>query len=203
MDSRQFYEFSSKLMHSAVQVYPFEMRKSRNYEDSDKLIYGNYEGINFPIIFKYEDGKNWCDLLDTGLGSLYLVSDRMKAIFEENQFTGWRSFPTRVYDKKDNEISGYHGLSFLGRASKPTYDERTIIEEQYAPNASIARYYIGLTFDEWDGSDFFVLKDTLMTSITKRVADELKKHKFTNLELTSFIEIKDNVRNVPQHFKTQ
>ena len=66
--------------------------------DTSNLIYGNYSGFCFPIIFKQESGKKYADILHTGHANLYLISDRMKMALEVNHLTGWKSYckPTQT-----------------------------------------------------------------------------------------------------------
>jgi hypothetical protein len=47
---------------------------------------------------------------------------------EENQFTGWKIYPIKLFDKKENEVEGYHGLSVTGICGPQSYNE--IIEKK-------------------------------------------------------------------------
>ncbi len=113
---KDFFDFSSKLLSSTFQAGPIELKKDENgIDDEYNLIKGIYNGINFPVIFKQDSGKKLTDVLDTGWSPLYLISDRMKSILEDCQITGWKMFPIKLYNKKKNEILGYHGFSITGR----------------------------------------------------------------------------------------
>jgi hypothetical protein len=100
-----FFKLRSKLLNSTIQVHsvgldiiPDPCRK--NFSDHNRLIIGNYEGIDFPVNFKYESGKIFRDILDTGWHILYLISDKLKHVLEISKITGWKTFPIKIYDKK-------------------------------------------------------------------------------------------------------
>ncbi|MBX3102798.1 MAG: hypothetical protein KF690_09840 [Bacteroidetes bacterium] len=201
MNIKEFYSFGSKLSSSTLQVHPVGLKEfhpidpnKRYLYDEDRLIQGDYTDISFPVIFKQEYGKKLQDILDTGWGSLYLISDKMKVILEDNNLTGWKTFAVKVIDKKGQEIQGYHGLSITGRCGKIDYGKSEIIERRLVPNGPLVKYYKGLHIglDNWDGTDFFSPEKTLWTIVTKRVAEVLKKNKLTNIMLENLAEIEIN-----------
>lgn len=81
---------------STFHAGPLDIRSIRRAE----LIKGNYEDMAFPIAFKQGTGNNLLDILDTGFPGLYLISERLKAILEDNHLTGWKTYPIKLYDKK-------------------------------------------------------------------------------------------------------
>lgn len=131
MEINDFYDFSNKPTSSTVQAHPIGLKDDNNGKSSHfKLIKGDYKGIDFPVVFKQEYGKIFNDILGTGHAGFYLISNRMKTILEENNLTGWKVFPIKLYDKKNNEIIGYHGFSAAGRCSPTIYDKCKIIEKK-------------------------------------------------------------------------
>jgi hypothetical protein len=188
MESNNLYYFNSKQVLSNFRAGPIDLKI-----DDINLIEGNYTKISFPIIFKQSDGKKMCDILDTGFLSLFLISDRMKAILEENKLTGWKVYPIKLYDKKNNEIFGYSGFSITGRCSPPSYAESEIIEKQYVPTGPICKLYKGMTINNWDGSDFVLPQGRLRIIINKKAADILKKNKITNVDLENLAEYETTV----------
>ena len=193
MNKDVFFDFGSKLILATFQSSPIGLKKDKNGIDGDlKLIDGNYSEINFPIIFKQKSGKKLRDLLDTGFPSLYLISDKMKTILEENHLTGWKSYPIQLYDKKGNELFGYHGFSITGRCDPIDYEKSSIIEKQFVTNGPICKYYKGIFIDGWDGSDFFMPKHTSQMIVTKKTADILKKYKLTNISLKNLADYEES-----------
>lgn len=189
MEIKIFFSFGSKLISSTVQASAIDLKVNENRAiDSSKLITGLYDGIDFPIVFKQEHGKNFTDILDTGWHRLYLISDRMKSILKDNHLTGWQTFPIKLYDKHGNEIPAYNGFSIIGRSGPTNYDKSEIIEKREVPTGPLCEYYKGVFFDNWDGSDFFIPDNTHHIFITKKAACILKNNKITNMKLKNLSE---------------
>jgi hypothetical protein len=195
-----FFYFGSKLVQSTFHAGSVGLAIDRaGVEIEWNLIKGKYEGVDFPVTFKQSCGKKMVDILDTGWPSLFLISDRMKAILEENELTGWKTFPIQVYDKKGAEIPSYYGFSITGHCAPIDYRKSEIIEKQWiTPTGPMCKFYKGIFIDKWDGTDFFSPEDTYDLFITRRAADILKKNKITNMQLENLTEYETRVSNVPQ-----
>lgn len=191
MEMKNFFDFMSQPASSAVQAHTTD----RNI-DCLKLIKGNYQGFTFPVSFKQEYGNKLYDIIDTGFPGFFLISERMRKILKENKLTGWKIFPIKLYDKKGNEITSYHGFSATGHSGPTSYKESTVIEKRKVPNGPICKYYKGVFIDDWDGTDFFTPDGTYQTFITKNAADVLKKNKITNMYLENLAETEINIRDV-------
>lgn len=194
MGIEKFYTFSSKLSSSTIQAHVISLsdkEDSSGLFDQHRLIQGEYDGISFPVIFKQEYGKKLEDVLDTGWPSLFLISDKMKAILEESALTGWQTFEVRLLDKKGQELQGYHGLSITGRCGKIDFSKSEIIEKRLASNAPLVKYYKGLHIglDKWGNNDFFLPEKYFGIIITGRAAEVLKTSKLTNIRLENLGEI--------------
>lgn len=199
MNAKDFFDFRSQLLSSTVQAYAVGLEKGENGIDNHwNLIKGIYQGIKFPVIFKQECGEKLKDILDTGWPSLYLISDRLKTILEEDDITGWKAFPIELYDKKNNEISGYHGFSIIGQCSHTNYDNCEVIERRLVPHGPVCKFYKGVSIENWDGSDFFTPEETYETFITKKAADVLRRKKITNLRLINLADSETDVDHVPK-----
>lgn len=194
-----FFYFRSRLVSTTVQAHAVGLKNNdKGVNEHWNLIDGNYKGISFPVTFKQEHGKKLTDILDTGWPSLYLISERMKIILEENNLTGWKIFSIKLYDKRNNEIPDYHGFSIVGKCSPMVYDNCEIIEKRRISNGPICKFYKGVHIEEWDGSDFFIPEGTCHTIISKKGADVLKKNKISNLELKNLADYETSVTNVPK-----
>ncbi len=196
MEIKDFFEFGAKFNSSILQAGPVGLKKDKNGINGHiNLIKGNYGEIDFPVIFKQDYGKKLADILGAGHASLYLVSDRMKTILEDHQITGWKTFPIKLYDKKKNEILGYHGFSVTGRCG-PIHDELAeIVDRQSVPNGPIYQVYKGVYvgLDKWDGADFFIPDETTFFIVTKKLKTLLEDNKITNLEFNNLMEIEIDV----------
>jgi hypothetical protein len=201
MDIKDFFDFSSKYVSSTFQAAAIGLRIDKDVDEHWNLIKGEYTGINFPVIFKQEEGKKLTDILDTGWAGFFLISNRLKILLEGNGLTGWKTYPIRLYDKKENEISDYHGFSVIGRCGPINYENAEIIEKRRVPTGPICKFYKGLYIglDQWDGTDFFVPDRTYGTIITKRAATVLNKNKITNVRLENLADIETSVGNDRRH----
>ncbi len=154
-----------------------------------ELLYGKYENFDFPVIFQQEKaygGKKMTDFLNTGWGGkLTPISDKVLNLLIENNITGWKTYPIRVFDKKGVEIHGYHGLSITGRCKDL---DLTLLKErvdyQYRESGPVYHYYKGYPLDlsTWDGSDMFLLSGTYWRFINKKVYSIFKKNKVSNIK---------------------
>lgn len=160
------------------------------------MIKGDYTGIEFPVIFKQKYGSKLHDILDTGYVGLFLISDKLKTILEVNHLTGWKTFLVTIYDRNENEVTGYHGFSVTGRCGSTSFEKSEIVEKQLVPTGPVCKYYKGIFIDKWDGSDFFSPEKKYQTFITGKAADLLKKNKITNMQLENSAEYEIDVRHV-------
>ena len=192
MEIKDFFTFGSKLVSSTFQASPVGLGHSPDgMPEARNLIKGKYEGINFPVVFKQEYGKKLTDILDTGWHCLFLISDKIKTILEENQITGWKTFSIKLYDKKKNEIFGYHGFSVVGHCGSIDYTKAEIVDRQAIPTGPICKAYKGLYIglDKWNGSDFFIPDASLCFVINKRTASLLEKNKITKMRLKNLSDV--------------
>ncbi len=153
------------------------------------------------MIFRQDQGNKLTDILDTGWPGLFLISDHLKTILEDNQLTGWLTYSINLYDKKKREINNYHGFSVIGICGQISYKDSKIIEKRRIAEGPTSRYYKGLSIglNEWNGCDFFTPNDSYRTIITEKTANILKKEKITNLFLENISEIEIPVRIITGH----
>jgi hypothetical protein len=194
MEMKRFFRLGSKLLSSTFQAGPVNLKEDEDgISDHLNLIEGKYNGINFPVIFKQDYGKNLTDILDTGHAGLFLISNRMKKILEDDQLTGWKTFSIKLYDKKENEILGYHGFSVTGHSSPINYEKSEIIEKRRVPTGPLCKFYRGVFVDNLDGMDFFIPDTTKFIFITEKAADILTKNKITNMRLENLVDMEMSV----------
>lgn len=201
----EFYRFGSKLLGVTLQVGAINLpgRIDENgMRDFQRLITGDYSGITFPVIFRQEMGKRIDDLIDTGYPGLYLISDKVVEVLKENKLTGWQLYGCEIFDKKGNEIEGYHGLSVLGRSGEIRYDLAIPFDMQH-PNGPVTRYYKGqpIVPSTWDGSDFFLPKGYKGPCVSAKAMQILKEAKITNLRLIALSEIETPHFGLPKYWR--
>lgn len=192
MEMRDLYYFDSRYLSSSFRVTAIGLgHDDQGSSHHSNLILSKYEGINFPVIFKQISGKKFTDILNTGWSSLFLISNKLKGLLEENHLTGWKTYPIILKDKKENPIEGYHGLSVTGVSGRKSYTNSPVIEKRWAPEGPLVKIYKGVNIDldKWDESDFFVPEGTTAIVITKKVAELLERNKITNLKLNNLAEV--------------
>lgn len=116
-----FYRLQSRGYETTFAATPviFENAIKEGINDYNRhchkhLLVGEYDRYQFPIIFQQYDGKRLRDFLDTGYPPVYLVSDRVVNILENNGISGWKTYPITLYDKNGNLVGGFSGFSILG-----------------------------------------------------------------------------------------
>ncbi|MBE6190134.1 MAG: hypothetical protein E7145_04240 [Rikenellaceae bacterium] len=188
-----FYHFASRNYLTTFSVSPeiaIKAREDKDYDKSreirNKLTLGDFEGLEFPVIFREDrdSGKRFRDVLDNRGGEM-LISDRLKQLLFDNNITGWKSYPIRMYDKRGNEVYGYSGFSVTGRCGG-TLEYRT----DKVCYANGYRFFEGLSFDiaQWDGSDIFMVNGNRSIIITKLVYKLFKAHKIDAIDMCALPE---------------
>jgi len=197
MKTKEIFNFGSQPLSSTIQAHPIGLKKDASGKDAQwNLLEGNYECIELPVVFEQEYGRKFYDVLNTGWASLYLISEKFKTILEGSKLTGWKVYPIKLFDKKGNEIAGYHGFSVTGRCKSTSFAKSEIIEKQWVESGPICKYYRGILIDGWDGSDFFSPHEEAGIFVTKNAADALKTNKLTNVYLKNLADIEIDIRDV-------
>ena len=100
-----------------------------------------------------------------------MISDRFHQALVEAEITGWSDYKVEIEGSEDRQ---YHGFIVDGKAGP-------ILNLDALNNFEADRTKFDLK--SWDGSDIFNLKGTLIVACTERVANIIRKFKFTNVEL--------------------
>ena len=191
MKINSFYKFESELRRQAIRVYMARDEFTLYMRSIENLLYGEYKKFQFPITFIYDHGNKWYDMIETGSVLLKIISENMKEIFEKENFTGWKTFPIKIFNKKGEEIQGYYGFSVVGKSGPVDYSKCQLLERPHRILAGKTErickgFYVDI--DKWDGSDFFLPEGNSGIIVSKRVAEAIKRNKFTNVELTNLLD---------------
>jgi len=201
MDIHDFFDFDSKYSSTTVRAHPVGLdvtTQASELFDHHRLILGNDKWIHFPIIFEQDHGTKLHDILNTGYVSLFLISEKMRDILEENNLTGWKTFPITLLDKQKKEILGYYGFSITGRCGPIDYSKSQIMQKRFIENGPLWNFYKGLhiDLDKWDGCDFFLPEGNFGIKITAKTADILKKNKISNVFLENLVDVETDESTV-------
>ena len=186
---KNFFSFDSCGYGTTFAVTAEEFERYLSFSDSQaaglfysKLICGDYNEIQFPIVYHEQkggdSGKKMRDILDTRYPPLYLISDRFKTILEESRITGWKTYPISLFDKKGNLVEGYNGFSITGRAGKMQKFDNPPLEYGYSEKSDGCYF----DFETWDGSDIFNTEDSWFIIATERFIKVLVENKITASE---------------------
>lgn len=150
------------------------------YADYETKTYPEY--IAFPVVFRVFEGTKLSDVISMRfIGMSVLVSDRFVELLQQNNITGWSTYPIRLIGKKGDEISGYQGFTVTGRAGG--------IIKLVSEKESCFEYnskYQQWESSSWDGSDFAHIKGRLKTISTEKVQNVLKEAKIKGIFFSPF-----------------
>ena len=157
----------------------------------DGVFENGMRGFHGAVLMKITKGGRPCDFLGNS-ATLHTASERVIALLEEHQLTGYETYDVEVSGGKV-ELPKYYGLVAVGRGVYILPKESGVKYGSREPDGT--RSVMGikrLVFDEsqWDGSDFFHPKELPgMILVTERVKDLFKKEKVRNCELTPIEEV--------------
>jgi hypothetical protein len=165
-----FYHFSSKGYLNTMSVAPViaELAYLRNDRSPDgginireQLLLGEYPaGLEFPVEYIVKDNGKMTDVLEMRWPGMFLISDHVKQVFEENGLTGWKAFDVVVWKRGgEQQITGYNGFTVTGRLPE------------------------GWDSDDAEFPDFFNLRSTTFVICTPKVRAVLKENKIKCFEV--------------------
>lgn len=96
------------------------------------------------------------DVVATTSAHPIIVHSRVVELLRANGFTGWFSYPVRLFARGGAEFTGYAGLAVTGRSGAVDRARSRTIMKRFPRGEFPVRK--GLFFDpeSWDGSDLFI-----------------------------------------------
>lgn len=173
--------------------HPVALRvSSRELLRNDFALARGEERPSEPIEFVPAEGRIPGDLIGTTYATITLVSERFLDVLREHGFTGWTTFPARVFLGDGRELDGYHGLAVRGRcgAIDDSLSEKVTLPPPVA--AGRARPGLrGLCFppESWDGNDVFTAEGYAGAFVLERVKEALERADLTNVAFRRLSEI--------------
>jgi hypothetical protein len=166
--------------------------RSRDLLENDFALARGEERPLEPIEFIRDQGGAPCDVVGTTYATLTLVSKRFLDALREHGFTGWTTFPVRIFLEKGSELEGYHGLAVTGRCGPidDTLSEEIIVPPS-VPGGRAGPGLRGLCFEpsSWDGSDVFTAAGYAGIFVVKAVKRVLEEVGITNVDFERLPEI--------------
>lgn len=121
-----YYSFDSKGSISTIAVEPALFMKAIELDDwtenggryiLDHLLRAeHHDYMVFPIEFLVTEGRILRDIIEIRCVSGFLISNRIKTIFEQYGLTGWKTYDVLIKDKKGDLIPGYYGFQVTGKS---------------------------------------------------------------------------------------
>ena len=186
VDYSKFYEFRDPLQsrpYRLVDRLPIEtLHGARGH----LLAHGKFD-LGEPLQFDADSGGRATDVLWSQMVLLFCVSGRLVRLLEENEITGWSTFPVQVYDRKGALLPDYHGCAVTGGICDQDFD-RSVPFDKEMPGGYYT-HYRGLYFYEsqWNGSDMFWIGAGIPVCSDK-VYRLFKKYKIGNIRFTPLTE---------------
>ena len=181
---------SSKVFPGFDHLYkmcdPFDRAAYRGRATTDDplaLTHGDLQVLQPVFVTHATGGWKTKDLIWTTYVAVVIVSERVVDLLTSNGFTGWKIYPVKVLDKFGNDLTGYVGLSVVGRCG-PFLDERSGRTMKQFP-ARMREVRVGRFFDEstWDGSDFCMSTNNYgFIFVHERVKECFERSHVTNVE---------------------
>lgn len=193
LNFKKFYDFSLKAIRGEFEAQP------ENYLELSLGQVIGYKRGNFsngkPTIFVQTSGseKKKPHLIIPSTMGLLLFHHQIIKIFQENNFTGWDSYPIIIRRNNGEVIEDYHVFILKGKCGLYDVSKSKVIDYTADNGGFILREkrYQGMYFDPetWDGSDIFIMENTGITILTEPVMLELKKLKanFNFTRLSEFL----------------
>jgi len=182
VDYNRYYEFRDPLQdrpYLLVDRLPLEALPGI----SGHLLARGKLDMEAPIQFDADSGSRATDVLWSQMVLFFCVSGRLVRLLEENEITGWSTYPVEVYDRKGALLPDYHGFAVTGGTCGQDFD-RSVPFDKEMPGGHFT-YYRGLYFHEsqFDGSDVFWI-GVGTPVVSERVYRLFKKHRIGNVRFT-------------------
>jgi len=188
IDYSKLFELNDPLANRPLRF--LTKQKWLTWEKGYQLFSGEWQPPE-PVILEAYMGGQATDIMWSGGGPIFCVSQKVVDLLKEEKFTGWATYPVEVHDRKGEFLPGYHGFTITGRAGEHQLERSQVIYKPLFPGGDPRKVYQGFFFDErrWDGSDIFKLSESSHIIVKKEVRDALKRAKISNVRLTPLLEV--------------
>ena len=169
------------LLGTRHQPRALHVRPLTDVGDPFTLLRGESRPTGVPR-FARVAGSEHTDLVGTTLPPLILVSNRLSAILERENLTGWKAVPAVVEIEDALDDHAYSLLVVTGKSGRidDSLSQRAILPPPAGGKASDG--WRGLFFPpaSWDRSDFFVPESTGYICISDRARTAISQARATN-----------------------
>ncbi len=199
----RIYSLYSEESKKFAQI-PLEEKSTRfiSTESIWQITKGNFDKISLPLIFEVKRQGVYADMIETQWPAMYLVSEKFRSFWNENQFVGAFFYDVIIKNAKGAVPEGYMGLSIVGRCGPIDYKKCDVFEVENE-NGITYKVYQDLPIDEadWDRSDIFMPIDTFQIFVSEKVALAVKKAQLTGIKTIPKDQIQTYEYGVPEKFR--
>lgn len=194
LDFSRFYELFDPLASRPLRLSPEGLTNWLTKDQAIEVFHGRLE-LDIPLKLGAYMGGQATDFLWSGLIPLICISNRVVELLQMNCISGWGTYPVEVYGRKGEPLLGYHGFAVIGSECRRDRSRSQVITKQAVPSGKPYEVYKGLYFyeEDWDMSDFFIVRRYGGTIVTEKVYKILKQAKVTNVQLIPLPEVERDV----------
>lgn len=151
-----------------------------------------------PLQLKVFMGGLVTDWMWSASVQVIVISQRLVDILIAARLTGWSTYAVDCADRSGQKLGNeqYYGLAITGRAGSQDLARSAIVDKPpIVPGGAPYQVLRGLFFqnDVWDGSDFCVVDDTMITVVSERVVDVFREQKIRNVVFTPLNNYEDKM----------
>jgi len=111
-----------------------------------------------------------------------IISQRVVDLFTQEKFTGWKTYPVTVFDKKrEGPVAGeaFYGLAVYGRGGPQNLDVgvKKFLSKKDGSKTLLGMRGLYFHSEQWDRSDIFLVNDTWHLLVRRKVLDAMKRAK--------------------------
>jgi len=182
-DFKDYFEFSEKMIKGELRVTPLDDYFINEYD----FLACKEDPFEEPVFVRHMGARVY-DVIPSSYPGIYLISRKFVNVLETNNFTGWKTYSARVYDKENKRVKDYYGFRICGKCGPHIESMSKDVMVEFPAGEFPGKK--GLFFDPktYDGSDIFLLKKSTHIIMHYKVKNALEKANITNAEFVNITE---------------
>jgi len=189
-DYEKLYRLKDPLATQPIRLEPYD-DDWLGRSEATRLLRGQLPP-QLPLKLRPAMGGRFVDLIWSTFTPIKIISQHLVDLLTTYGFTGWSIYDVEVRDKEGQIKPNYHGLAITAKAGE--HDLRRVQEIEKPPVVPGGPSYIdlkGMFFedDEWDGSDFSLIGDTITHIVTEQVVQAFRRAKIRNVDFIPLTQV--------------
>lgn len=181
-DSEAMEEFAT--FRDPLADPPLRVKMETTWEMVWQLTRGEIRSYH-PTVVRWESGRDLQDVIWTTFAIPVIANERVVSLLQENDLTGWSTYPIVLSGKDGSVISGFRGLAITGRCGAVDWSQSQRVMKEYP--AGLFPIWRGPRIRDWDGSDLFMSNDARAgyKFVTTRVRTAFQEARVLNVAFDS------------------